>query len=163
MQTVKLRKLCRAAVVGGLYAALTVLMAPVSFGPVQFRISEALCVLPWFFPETCWGLYGGCLLANLIGGTGAADVLIGSLATLAAAFMTAKLRNRGRPIAGCIPPILTNGIFTSMAVALAVGGREAFWADWLIFGLEIAAGETAVMLALGLPLMAVLGRMTERK
>ena len=157
----KLQRLCRAAVIGGLYAALTIILAPISFGPMQLRLSEALCVLPWFFPEACWGLYGGCLLANLVGGMGAADVLIGPLATLAAAFMTARLRSR-KPVLGCLPPVLTNGVLTSAALAAAVGGREAFFADWLLFGLEIAAGEAAVMLALGLPLMAVLGKLLRK-
>lgn len=158
----KLRRLCRAAITGGLYAALTVLLAPISFGPLQFRVSEALCVLPWFFPETCWGLYAGCLLANLLAGTGAADVLVGPLATLAAALMTAGLRRRKHRLLGCLPPIAANGVLTSAALAVTVGSGDAFFADWLLFGVEVAAGEAGVMLALGLPLMAVLDRMTKK-
>ena len=50
-------KLTRAAVIGALYAVLTLIAAPISYGPLQFRISEALCVLPWFFPESALGLF----------------------------------------------------------------------------------------------------------
>lgn len=38
------------AVIAAIYVVLTILFAPISFGPVQFRISEALCVLPYFTP-----------------------------------------------------------------------------------------------------------------
>lgn len=51
------RKLASAAVVGAAYAALTLLLAPISFGLVQFRVSEALCILPAFVPFTAWGLW----------------------------------------------------------------------------------------------------------
>ena len=59
-------KLIIPAVVGALYAALTMLLAPISYGNLQFRISEALCVLPVFFPYTSVGLFLGCALANMI-------------------------------------------------------------------------------------------------
>jgi hypothetical protein len=41
-----IRLLARAAVIAALYAALTLLLAAISFGPVQFRVSEALTLLP---------------------------------------------------------------------------------------------------------------------
>ena len=70
MKRGKLHALCRAAVIGALYAAVTLLAAPISFGNLQCRVSEALCILPWFFPETAWGLFVGCILANLLGAAG---------------------------------------------------------------------------------------------
>ena len=74
-------KLIIPAVVGALYAALTMLLAPISYGNLQFRISEALCVLPVFFPYTSVGLFLGCALANMISAAGILDVVFGSLAT----------------------------------------------------------------------------------
>lgn len=76
------RKLAAAAVVGAAYAALTLVLAPISFGLVQFRVSEALCILPAFVPCTAWGLWAGCAIANLAGGYGLPDIVFGSLATL---------------------------------------------------------------------------------
>ena len=78
------RKLASAAVVGAAYAALTLLLAPISFGLVQLRVSEALCILPAFLPCTAWGLWAGCAIANLAGGYGLPDIVFGSLATLGA-------------------------------------------------------------------------------
>lgn len=61
-------KLATAAVVGACYAVLTMILAPISYGAVQFRVSEALCILPFFMPCTAWGLFGGCIIANLLTG-----------------------------------------------------------------------------------------------
>ena len=49
------RNIALAAVVGAAYCALTLLVAPIAFGVVQFRVSEALCILPAFFPMSAWG------------------------------------------------------------------------------------------------------------
>ena len=84
-------KLIIPAVVGALYAALTMLLAPISYGNLQFRISEALCVLPVFFPYTSVGLFLGCALANMISAAGILDVVFGSLATLCAGLCAAVL------------------------------------------------------------------------
>ena len=70
------------AVIAAIYVVLTILFAPISFGPVQFRISEALCVLPYFTPAAVPGVFVGCLLSNLLCGAAALDVIFGSLATL---------------------------------------------------------------------------------
>ena len=70
------------AAIAAIYVALTMIFAPISFGPVQFRISEALCVLPFFTPAAVPGLFIGCLLSNLFCGSAMLDVVFGSLATL---------------------------------------------------------------------------------
>ena len=91
------RKLAAAAVTGAAYAALTMLLAPISYGAIQCRVSEVLCILPFFIPCTAWGLFAGCAIANLLSAAGIFDVVFGSLATLLAALCTAWL-GRGR---GC--------------------------------------------------------------
>ena len=60
--------LATCAVVAAAYAALTIALAPISYGAVQFRVSEALTILPFFIPGTVWGLTAGCVLANLFTG-----------------------------------------------------------------------------------------------
>ena len=93
------RKLASAAVVGAAYAALTLLLAPISFGLVQLRVSEALCILPAFLPCTAWGLWAGCAIANLAGGYGLPDIVFGSLATLGASLsMAAIAKGRSQPL-----------------------------------------------------------------
>lgn len=82
----------QSALIAALYAGLTLLFLPISFGQVQMRVSEALTVLPVLFPSAIPGLFVGCLLANLLGGSPWQDVLFGSLATLTAAVLTRLLR-----------------------------------------------------------------------
>ena len=71
-----------AAMTAGIYVALTLIFAPISFGLVQFRVSEVLCILPVFFPAAVPGLFTGCLIANFLGGAALGDIIFGSLATL---------------------------------------------------------------------------------
>lgn len=107
------RKIALAAIIGATYAALTIGLAPISYGPVQFRVSEVLCILPYFLPCTAWGLFAGCAAANLIGG-GVLDIVFGSLATFVAALLTAHIGKRKHTIAnslmGCLPPVLLNAV-----------------------------------------------------
>ena len=56
------------AVIAAIYVALTMAFQPISFGPVQFRISEALCILPFFTPAAIPGLFVGCFLSTLFCG-----------------------------------------------------------------------------------------------
>ena len=101
------RKLAAAAVTGAAYAALTMLLAPISYGAIQCRVSEVLCILPFFIPCTAWGLFAGCAIANLLSAAGIFDVVFGSLATLLAALCTAQfcLDPDGQPSAAAgVPP-----------------------------------------------------------
>ena len=79
------RALARGAIIAALYTALTVLLAPLSYGEVQIRFSEAFTLLPILMPEAVPALLVGCLLANILGGCTIFDIVFGSLATLLAA------------------------------------------------------------------------------
>ena len=93
------RRLTVCAAVAAIYTALTFWLAPISYGPIQVRLSEAMCILPFFAPYTIWGLFVGCLLANICnpGGVMLLDVIFGSLATLLAAWLTSR---NPQPVAG---------------------------------------------------------------
>ena len=82
------RALARGAIIAALYTALTVLLAPLSYGEVQIRFSEAFTLLPILMPEAVPALLVGCLLANILGGCTIFDIVFGSLATLLAALCT---------------------------------------------------------------------------
>ena len=150
----QLQKLCRAAVIGALYAAVTLLLAPISYGNLQCRVSEALCILPWFFPETAWGLFAGCLLANLLGGNGPLDIVFGSLATLIACLITARLNPRGLAL---LPPVIVNAVMVGAMLAYVIT-PDSFWSSCPVVALEVGAGEAVAMYVLGLPLSFVLER-----
>lgn len=157
------RKLAAAAAVGALYAALTMALSFISYGPVQFRVSEALCILPFFFPASTWGLFCGCLIANLLSPAGLPDIIFGSLATLGAALCVSALGRRfrssgdrswGRCVAACAMPVVFNAPIVGAVNAFSlVPGGTVFWANFAVIGGEIALGELAVMFILGLPLM----------
>ena len=164
----KSREIAYAAITGAIYATLTMAIAPIAYGPMQIRLSEALCVLPFFMPVTAWGLFVGCAISNLISAAGILDVVFGSLATLIAGLMTAKIgrayRNGEensfsypRCLLACAMPIALNTPIIG-AVLAATYTPEAFFAGFALFMGEVALGETVTMFALGLPFMRALPR-----
>lgn len=108
----KSRFITQAATISAIYIALSWIFAPISFGHnlFQFRISEALTVLPLFTPAAIPGLFIGCALSNLlIGGLGIIDLVLGSAATLTAAFLSYLLRKKNKLIS-LAPPVIINAI-----------------------------------------------------
>ena len=153
MRKISIRQLTMAAVVGALYAALTLLSSAfgLAYGPVQFRISEALCLLPFLFPETAWGLFVGCWAANLISPYGPLDMVVGSLATLIAALWTAKCR---RKWLAPLPPVVCNAVLVGAVLAWQQSGSmETFFPAFAANALSVALGEAVVCFVLGLLLL----------
>lgn len=156
------RGLAQASFIAAVYTVLTLLAASwgLAFGPVQFRFSEALTILPVFTPAAVPGLTLGCLLSNLFSGYGLYDMIFGTLATFLSAIATRMLRSirwKNLPIPAALPPVLFNaGIVGAEIVCLSPTGFAwgAFWST----ALSIGAGELAVCCALGLPLAAALER-----
>ncbi|MGO5115706.1 QueT transporter family protein [Candidatus Avoscillospira sp. LCP25S3_F1] len=148
MKKLTTRDLAFCGVIAALYAVITLAIAPFAYGPVQFRISEALCVLPFFAPVTSLGLFIGCLVANLFSSVTPLDTIIGSAATLLGCLWTAKLRTKWLTP---LPTTIVNGVMVGAMLA-AVYTPDAFWQGFLVNGLQVAAGELAVMVILGLPL-----------
>ena len=107
------------AVIAALYVVLTLVFAPISFGPVQVRIAEALCILPMFTPAAIPGLFIGCLLANLIGGGIMLDVIFGSLATLIGAVLGYLLRSNRWLVP--LPAVLANTIIVPFVLRYGYG------------------------------------------
>src|SRR5690606_20841055 len=90
------RFLAEAGIIAALYFALTMAVAPLSYGQLgmmQIRIAGALCILPFFTPAAIPGLFVGCILANIFSFLGIVDVVFDSLAALAAAVSTYFIRN----------------------------------------------------------------------
>ena len=157
---VNIRKLVTVAVIGALYAALT-MVNPLSYGPIQFRVSEVLCILPFFFPASAVGLTIGCVIANVIGPYGAIDIIFGSLATLLAGICTAAIGVRARKngksgwgacISACLMPVVFNAPIIGAVIAY-FSTEGTFLQSFIVFGAQVGAGEAAVMLVLGLPIM----------
>lgn len=152
MKKLTVRELAFCGVLAAVYAVVTMATASFAYGPIQFRITEALCVLPFFAPVTSLGLFIGCLVANLFSTVSVLDIVIGSAATLIGCVWTSKLRNKWLVP---LPTVLANGVMVGAMLA-AVYTPDAFWSGFLTMGAQVAVGELAVMLVLGLPLMAYL-------
>ena len=114
---------------------------------IQFRVSEALCVLAFFTPAAIPGLTLGTLLFNLTFAQALPlDFLLGSLATLLAAICMRKSRNftcKGYPLFGLLMPGLFNALIVGWELSIYIGG--GFWFN----AATVAIGEVTVLLSLG--------------
>ena len=165
------QRLCRAGVIAALYVALTYAFAPIAFGPLQVRPAEALCILPIFFPEAIPALYIGCMLSNLASPYFVYDVLIGSLATLLAAF-SAYLVGRFikkepfRFILGGLPTVLFNAILIPFIIVFLCGGTEGYASVTTAYFASvgsIALTEAVWVYALGAPLYSAIKHLQNKR
>lgn len=147
------RTLVRGAIIAALYAALTLLLAPISYGEVQIRLSEALTLLPMLFSEAVPALAIGCLLANILGGCTIFDIVLGTLATLLAAILTRRLREH--LYAAAAMPVLFNGVIVGAVVHFAYAPVIPL----PLCMLSVAAGEAVACFLLGPMLLRMLRRM----
>lgn len=115
----KTKEIVLGAVIAALYVALTLPFAPIAYGPVQFRISEALTVLPYFTPAAVPGVTLGCLLSNILMGSPLPDIVFGTIATLIGAIFSYRLRVHKYLV--CLPPIVANALIIPWVLKFAYG------------------------------------------
>lgn len=140
------------AAIAAIYVVLTMIFAPISFGPVQFRIAEALCILPFFTPAAVPGLFIGCLLSNFLCGAAPLDILFGSLATLIGAMGSYALR--GNRWLVCLPPIIANMVIIPWVLRFAYGSEDLIPYATVTVGI----GEILAIGVLGSILLTALNR-----
>lgn len=146
------RFLTEAGIIAALYTALTLVLQPFSFGAIQLRVSEALCVLPFFTPAAIPGLFLGCAAANAIGSQmGLLDVIFGSLATLLAALATYMIPKKFKYLTP-LPAVIFNGIIIGLLLYYA-DGLPLF--ESIAF---ISIEEGVACYAFGIPLLLALER-----
>ena len=169
-----------AGMIAAVYAACTlaalVLLQGLAWGPVQFRISEALVVLAVLTPAAVPGLTIGCIVANVanmvIAGTGALgllDVVFGSLATLVGALWCRKFASR--PAIALLGPVIANAVIVPAYLPILLQGLgfytipfttislDGAYIPMYLFGLVATGiGEAVVVYALGMPLLKARGK-----
>lgn len=174
------RHIARVGMIAAAYAACTLVtmmfMGSLSWGPVQFRVSEALCVLALFTPAAVPGLTLGCIIANVaniaLSGTGMLgmlDVVFGSLATFAGALFTWKMRRR--PLVALAGPVLANALIVPAYLPLLLQGIGFYTIPFTSISLDGAyplmyafglvstgLGEAVIMYVLGYPLSRSLAK-----
>lgn len=144
--------LTRSAIIAALYVALTIASYPLSFGAVQFRVSELMVLLCFFDPFYIIGLTIGCFIANLIGLFGIVDAVFGSFSTLVCTGMVAlTAKYLKRTLFSLVIASLWSSIFSfiiAFEIVFIAGAEESFlfWVLW------VAVGEFVVITVLGVPL-----------
>ena len=166
MKNKKLRRMVFAAMIAAMYAALTLMLAPISFGNIQIRMAEAMVLLPVLFATSVPGVTLGCFMANLIGAMmglnilGYLDCVVGTLATVLAAVLSRKfahVRYRNIPWLSVLMPVLFNGVIIGLELAYALM-PEAMLIGFVIFGFEVAFGELLAVGVFGVPLVRAFER-----
>ena len=153
-QNLSVRKLARCGMVAALYVVLCMALQPFSYGAVQVRVAEALCLLPVFGAEYIFGVVLGCFLANLLGST-IVDVIFGTLATLLACVVTYKLRNvrfKGLAIVPSLPPVLFNAVIIGIEIAVMFpdpSSSAPLWLACITNGISVGIGELISCTVLG--------------
>ena len=146
------RFLTEAAIIAAIYVVLTLVFAPISYGEIQVRISEALTILPFFTPAAVPGLFVGCLLANILGGAILPDIIFGSLATLIGAIFSRMLRKNRFLVP--IPPIVSNTVIVPFVLRFGYGVNLPI----PLMMLTVGVGEVISCGVLGLILLFTLDK-----
>ena len=160
-QNSSVRKLVHCGVVAAIYVVLCLALQPLSYGAVQVRVAEALCLLPVFGAEYIVGVVLGCFLANLLGST-IVDVIFGTLATLLACLVTYKLRNvrfKGLAIAASLPPVLFNAVIIGIEIAVMFPDPTSsapIWLACITNGISVGIGELISCTVLGVVLVKLI-------
>lgn len=148
----KTSKLFNISIIISIYVVLCLILEPLSFGVIQFRISEILCLLAIEFPYAIIANTIGCLISNmLLGGLGIIDTIVGSFATFLACLLAYLLRKRKYkdcPIASCLAIILTNGLIVGIELGFLTNNINMI----PITILEITISEFVVIMLIGLPI-----------
>ncbi len=142
-------QLVRGALIAALYTVLTVALAPISFGGIQFRVSEALTVLPFILPEAVWGLTLGCFLANWFAGT-ILDIIFGTLATFVAAIITLKIRKMWL---APLPAVISNALIVPVIVILMTMDHNLTFGLYVTTALSVGLSEFVICYCGGIPLL----------
>ena len=150
----KIRGMAVSAVIAAIYTVLTILpgLNLISYGAVQFRISEMLTVLPLFTPWAIPGLGIGCFVSNLLSTAGALDLIFGTGATLLAAGCTWHLRNKPKAVA-VLPVIIINAVIIGWMITYFYTNAVQNFSEVLVFNMiSVGIGQAGVCYILGLPL-----------
>lgn len=149
----KTQKIAIAALVAAVYAVLTLSLAFISYGEIQFRVAEALTILPFFSLTSVWGLFIGCIVANILSPIGPLDMIVGSAATLIAAIMTyyiGKSNLKYKKFIAPLPAVIVNAVIIGLLIGFTAN------IPFFMPALQVGFGELVICYGLGLPLISLI-------
>lgn len=149
------KKLVTTAVVAATYAAITLALSFISYGPIQFRIAEVMVLLPFIRKEYILGLTLGCFLANVIGPYGVPDIIFGTIATFISTYLvylTSKImkNKKGSIFIASLWPTIVNAIIIGAELNIFFG------VPLFIAILNVGFGQFVVITIIGVPLFKIL-------
>ena len=146
-----IQKLVIYASVAAVYVVLSLLLGVFSFGPIQFRIAEALVLLCFFDKRYFTPLTIACLITNMMSPFGLYDVIFGTLATVISLLCISRCKNI---VVASLFPVLCNGLIVSIEISIMNG---LFELEVFLFNfLTIAIGEFVCVTIVGVLLFSFL-------
>ncbi len=145
MKKINIKFLAESAIIAALYVALTWALSPISFGSVQFRISEVLVLLVFLNPKFSIALIIGCFISNTTSPLGWWDMVFGTLATALSVIPMMKIKNI---YISALLPVISNAIIVSIELYFSLN-ISPIWLSMITVGV----GEAAVLYLVGIPLI----------
>lgn len=148
------KKIVISAVIASLYAAITFVLSPISYGLIQFRVSEIMVLLAFFNPMYIIGLTLGCFLANILGGLGVVDVVFGTFATFISVVFISYTGKRVKDVKiglliGSIWPVVFNGLIIGWMLTAIYKVPVPMWLAML----QVGFGEFMAVTIVGVPVI----------
>lgn len=149
------RRIVKTAIIASLYAVITLALAPISYGPIQFRVSEIMVLLAFFDPYYIVGLTIGCFIANIFGPNGLMDIIFGTLATFISVYaisVTGKFvkNKKASLLVASLWPTAFNGLIIGWML------NYVYQLPLLLSVGEVAIGEFVVVTIVGVPVIKLI-------
>ncbi|MDM8534934.1 QueT transporter family protein [Clostridiaceae bacterium HSG29] len=152
MGNIKTNYIVKTAIIAALYAAVTILLAPISYGPIQFRVSEVMVLLVFIDRKYLTGLVLGCFFANMLSQAGIYDMVFGTLATLIALLGIVAIRkifgdNLRSLFIASLSPVIVNGLIIGWMLSYL------YQLPLMLTAFQVGIGEFGVVSILGVVLI----------
>ena len=144
------QRLVKTAIVAALYAVITLALAPISYGPIQFRVSEIMVLLAFFDPFYIVGLTIGCFIANMLGPNGLMDIIFGTLATFISVYAISVTGKFVKNKKASLWPTVFNGLIIGWML------NYIYRLPLLLSIGEVAIGEFVVVTVIGVPVIKLI-------
>ena len=154
MKRFSTKQIAFCGLIAALYVVFTWVLGEFAYGPIQFRVAEAMTVLPDFFPVATAGLSVGCFLANLMSTAGPLDLVLGTLATFLGCLGTQLCRKKKLFWLAPLPPVIANGLFIGLMLTLYSETKTA--AYFLTMAGQVGLSELLCCYGLGFPLLLLI-------
>lgn len=141
----------RVAIIGmtaAVYFVLTIALSSLSYGDVQFRISEIMNLLAFINPVFAPGIILGCLLSNIFSPFAVVDMIVGTLESALVMFLI--IRTKKLSLA-CLYPVVGCLIIAVEVMFFYLEPPHTFM-QFIFTSLSVLGGEAVVMFGVGYPL-----------